>query len=260
MPPSSPAALLRREQCLSPCFQAFRSWHVNGPRCRVDRTIHARGRSAQHDHALASRWDNIRRTSSVPIDYEKRDGVAYITLNNPGKANILDKPTSDAISEAWIDSVGRPRYPLRHRHRRGRPAFLRWPQPGATPGSDSGGPRISPHAAHLLAARGDGAWAEDRGRWPHGRPLSAGLEAGHRRDQWLGRRGGAVYAADLHRYPHRQRGECPVQIRTAEPGLAWQRSRREHADQAASLCRRDEDSPHRRTVRCRRGAARGSGQ
>ena len=39
----------------------------------------------------------------MPIDYEKRDGVAYITLTNPGKANILDKPTSDAISEAWID-------------------------------------------------------------------------------------------------------------------------------------------------------------
>jgi enoyl-CoA hydratase/carnithine racemase len=39
----------------------------------------------------------------VPIKYEKREGVAYITLNNPEKANILDKPTSDAISEAWID-------------------------------------------------------------------------------------------------------------------------------------------------------------
>jgi enoyl-CoA hydratase/carnithine racemase len=39
----------------------------------------------------------------LPIDYEKRDGVAYITLNNPAKANLLDKPTSDAISEAWID-------------------------------------------------------------------------------------------------------------------------------------------------------------
>ncbi|MBS0639664.1 MAG: enoyl-CoA hydratase-related protein [Acetobacteraceae bacterium] len=39
----------------------------------------------------------------MPIDYEKRDGVAYITLNNPAKANILDKHTSDAISEAWID-------------------------------------------------------------------------------------------------------------------------------------------------------------
>ncbi|MFT6581545.1 MAG: enoyl-CoA hydratase/isomerase family protein [Alphaproteobacteria bacterium] len=39
----------------------------------------------------------------MPIDYEKRDGVAYITMNNPEKANILDKPTSDAISEAWID-------------------------------------------------------------------------------------------------------------------------------------------------------------
>tara|TARA_B100000676_G_C18090909_1_gene859636 strand:+ start:6677 stop:7594 length:918 start_codon:yes stop_codon:yes gene_type:complete len=39
----------------------------------------------------------------VPIDYEKRNGVAYITLNNPEKANILDKPTSDDISAAWID-------------------------------------------------------------------------------------------------------------------------------------------------------------
>ena len=39
----------------------------------------------------------------MSIDYEKRDGVAYITLNNPAKANILDKPTSDAIAEAWTD-------------------------------------------------------------------------------------------------------------------------------------------------------------
>ena len=39
----------------------------------------------------------------MAIDYEKRDGVAYITLNNPAKANILDKATSDAISQAWID-------------------------------------------------------------------------------------------------------------------------------------------------------------
>ncbi len=39
----------------------------------------------------------------MAIDYEKRDGVAYIRLNNPEKANILDKPTSDAISAAWTD-------------------------------------------------------------------------------------------------------------------------------------------------------------
>jgi enoyl-CoA hydratase/carnithine racemase len=39
----------------------------------------------------------------VPILYEKRDRVAYITLNNPAKANIFDKETSDAISAAWID-------------------------------------------------------------------------------------------------------------------------------------------------------------
>ena len=39
----------------------------------------------------------------MAIKYEKRDGVAYITLNNPAKANIFDKETSDEISEAWID-------------------------------------------------------------------------------------------------------------------------------------------------------------
>ena len=39
----------------------------------------------------------------MAIKYEKRDGVAYITLNNPEKANIFDKETSDEISEAWID-------------------------------------------------------------------------------------------------------------------------------------------------------------
>jgi len=39
----------------------------------------------------------------VPILYEKRNGVAYITLDNPDKANVLDKATSDDISEAWID-------------------------------------------------------------------------------------------------------------------------------------------------------------
>lgn len=39
----------------------------------------------------------------MAIDYAKRNGIAYITLNNPAKANILDKKMSDEISEAWID-------------------------------------------------------------------------------------------------------------------------------------------------------------
>ena len=45
----------------------------------------------------------MTKETDLSIDYEKRDGVAYITLNNPAKANILDKATSDAISQAWID-------------------------------------------------------------------------------------------------------------------------------------------------------------
>jgi enoyl-CoA hydratase/carnithine racemase len=39
----------------------------------------------------------------VPLDYIKRDGIAYITLNNPAKANILDKQMSDDISAAWTE-------------------------------------------------------------------------------------------------------------------------------------------------------------
>jgi len=39
----------------------------------------------------------------LAIDYQKGDGVAYIMLNNPAKANMLDKKTSDEISDAWID-------------------------------------------------------------------------------------------------------------------------------------------------------------
>lgn len=37
------------------------------------------------------------------LKYEKRNHIAYITLSNPGKANILDKSSSDEISAAWTD-------------------------------------------------------------------------------------------------------------------------------------------------------------
>lgn len=37
------------------------------------------------------------------ILYEKKNHIAYITLNNPEKANILDRQTSNEISEAWRD-------------------------------------------------------------------------------------------------------------------------------------------------------------
>ena len=33
--------------------------------------------------------------------YEKKNGIAYITINNPEKANILDKATSDELTEVW---------------------------------------------------------------------------------------------------------------------------------------------------------------
>lgn len=33
--------------------------------------------------------------------YDKRHQIAYVTINNPDKANILDRETSDAISAVW---------------------------------------------------------------------------------------------------------------------------------------------------------------
>ena len=39
----------------------------------------------------------------MALKYEKRDGVAYITLDSPDKANILNKAMSDDISAAWTD-------------------------------------------------------------------------------------------------------------------------------------------------------------
>jgi enoyl-CoA hydratase/carnithine racemase len=35
------------------------------------------------------------------VVYEKRQKIAYITINNPEKANILDRETSHEISEVW---------------------------------------------------------------------------------------------------------------------------------------------------------------
>lgn len=37
----------------------------------------------------------------MAVHYEKRENIAYITIDNPQKANILDRPTSDAIAEVW---------------------------------------------------------------------------------------------------------------------------------------------------------------
>jgi enoyl-CoA hydratase/carnithine racemase len=84
------------------------------PRARVD-AISASHRGhrpgglvydlARRTGGFCAHADGIGSASEddVAIDYKKRDGVAYITLDNPDKANILDKPTADALSAAWID-------------------------------------------------------------------------------------------------------------------------------------------------------------
>ena len=37
----------------------------------------------------------------MPIKFEKQDHIAYITLNNPKKANIMDRETSDQLDATW---------------------------------------------------------------------------------------------------------------------------------------------------------------
>ena len=39
----------------------------------------------------------------MPVDYEKRQHVAYLTINNPRKANILDRDISQQLSDAWTE-------------------------------------------------------------------------------------------------------------------------------------------------------------
>ena len=39
----------------------------------------------------------------MSIKYEKKNQIAYVTISNIDKGNILDRQTSDDISEAWKD-------------------------------------------------------------------------------------------------------------------------------------------------------------
>jgi enoyl-CoA hydratase/carnithine racemase len=37
----------------------------------------------------------------MAVDYEKKNGISYVTINNPLKANILDRQTANDISDIW---------------------------------------------------------------------------------------------------------------------------------------------------------------
>ena len=191
----------------------------------------------------------------MPIDYEKRDGVAYITLNNPAKANILDKETSDAISQAWIDlwedrdircaivtGAGErhfcgghnlaPRENITEEERE----YLRtqrifWPLAGTVHGQKTGvDGRMGDHYPRV---------------W---KPVIAAVNG------WAA--GAGLYmllsSTDIRIASARAR---PLQIRADDAGLARPRPRRELLVQAAPLYRRDEDAADRRPGRCRGGAA-----
>ena len=38
------------------------------------------------------------------VIYNTKDGIGYITIDNPKKANILDRETSNEISEVWNEA------------------------------------------------------------------------------------------------------------------------------------------------------------
>ena len=44
----------------------------------------------------------------MAVNYIRRDGIGYVTINNPSKANILDRQTSNDISEIWKDILEDP--------------------------------------------------------------------------------------------------------------------------------------------------------
>ena len=40
----------------------------------------------------------------MPILYDTREHIAYITITNPGKANMLDRETASQLSAAWSNA------------------------------------------------------------------------------------------------------------------------------------------------------------
>ena len=65
----------------------------------------------------------------MPVDYEKRQHVAYVTINNPRKANILDRDISQQLSDAWTEVWQDRDVRAAVVTGRRRPAFLRRAQP-----------------------------------------------------------------------------------------------------------------------------------
>jgi enoyl-CoA hydratase/carnithine racemase len=191
----------------------------------------------------------------MPLIYEKRDGVAYITFNNPAKANILDKATSDEISAAWIDLW---------EDRDIRCAILT----GAGERHFCGGHNLTPRPD--LTAEDREYLRTNRIYWPlagtvHGQKTGVdGRMGDHYPRVWkpvIAAVNGWAAGAGLYILL----SSTDIRIASAEharfkfalltqgwlgngPGAAL-------LGEAAALFRRDENPPHRRAVRRRRGAA-----
>ena len=63
------------------------------------------------------------------VIYEKRDQIAYITLNRPEVHNAIDTETDELLFEAWTAFPRRPRCPDRDPHRVRRQDLLRGRRP-----------------------------------------------------------------------------------------------------------------------------------
>ena len=180
----------------------------------------------------------------MPVDFEKRDKVAYITINNPQKANILDKQISAEIAEIWrevwddrdirvaiLTAVGDRHFCAGHNlasrpditpeeRERIRAEGVFWPLSGTVNGARIGADgRLGDHYPQIY-------------------------KPGHRRDKRLGGGRGVLPDADFYGHTDRLRRKRAVQVRAAEPGLGRRRAGRDVPDTADSARRRYANPAH----------------
>ena len=187
----------------------------------------------------------------MPVDYEKHDSVAYVTINNPQKANILDKQISAEIADIWKDiwddrdvrvailtAVGDRHFCAGHNlatrpditedeRERLRAEGVFWPLSGTVNGTRIGADgRLGDHYPQIY------------------KPVIGAING------WAaGRR--ILPDAHVHRHPHSECGARPVQVRAAQSGVGRGRSRSHLSHAADRARRRHAHTPDGRAVRRR---------
>ena len=77
--------------------------------------------------------------------YEKRDRIAYVTINRPEARNAIDPDVHRAMIEAWTDFAADDSVEVADPHRRGRRGFLRRRRPPDLHPADHGVGATSRH-------------------------------------------------------------------------------------------------------------------